>query len=51
MDGGGQVDTVPLPVEILGWLARYVEAYYRPEGKKQRIRPPSFKGAQRQDPS
>lgn len=51
MDGGGQVDTVPLPVEVLGWLARFVEAYYRPEGKKQRSRPPSFKGARRQDPS
>ncbi len=51
MDGGGQVDSVPLPVEILGWLARFVDAHYRPEGRKQRIRPPSFKGAHRHDPS
>lgn len=51
MDGGGQVDSVPLPVEILGWLARFVDAHYRPEGKKQRIRPPSFKGAHREDRS
>ncbi len=50
MDGGGQVDSVPLPAEVLGWLARFVEAHYRPEGKKKRIRPPSFRGAQRQDP-
>jgi Protein of unknown function (DUF3305) len=51
MDGGGQVDSVPLPLEVLGWLTQFVDAYYRPEGKKKRIRPPSFKGAHRQDPS
>jgi len=47
MDGGAQVDSVPLPAEIAGWLAAYVEQHYRPEPKKQRIRPPSFKGARR----
>jgi hypothetical protein len=47
MDGGAQVDGVPLPMEVQGWLAAFVDAYYRPEPKKKRIRPPSFKGAQR----
>lgn len=50
MDGGAQVDGVPLPAEMQGWLAVFVDQFYRPEGKKQRVRPPSFKGARR-DPS
>ncbi|MFN0303683.1 MAG: DUF3305 domain-containing protein [Burkholderiales bacterium] len=50
MDGGGQVDSVPLPAEVLGWLARFVDAHYHPEVKKKRMRPPSFKGAHRQEP-
>ncbi len=47
MDGGAQVDGVPLPEEMQGWLAAFVDQFYRPEGKKRRIRPPSFKGARR----
>jgi len=47
MDGGAQVDGVPLPAEWRGWLAEYVARHYRPEPKKKRIRPPSFKGARR----
>jgi hypothetical protein len=46
MDGGAQVDGVPLPAELATWLAAYVDANYRPEPKK-RARPPSFKGARR----
>jgi hypothetical protein len=46
MDGGAQVDGVPLPEELAAWLAEYVDANYRPEPKK-RARPPSFKGARR----
>jgi hypothetical protein len=46
MDGGAQVDGVPLPEELAAWLAEYVDATYRPEPKK-RARPPSFKGARR----
>lgn len=41
MDGGEQVDTVPMPVELLAWVGRYVEDNYRPEVKK-RSRPQSF---------
>jgi hypothetical protein len=48
MDGGAQVDGVPLPAEIAAWLAEYVDANYRPEPKK-RSRPPSFKGARRDE--
>lgn len=47
MDGGAQVEGVPMPAELRGWLAAFVDAFYRPEGKKRRIRPPSFKGAGR----
>jgi hypothetical protein len=46
MDGGEQVDGVPLPGALATWLAAYVDEHYRPEPKK-RIRPPSFKGARR----
>jgi len=49
MDGGAQVDGVVMQPEWLGWLAEYVERHYRPEPKKKRIRPPSFKGARRDD--
>jgi hypothetical protein len=48
MDGGAQVDGVPLPAELATWLAAYVDANYRPEPKK-RARPPSFKGARRDE--
>jgi hypothetical protein len=50
MDGGAQVDGVPMPLEWIPWLAEYVEKHYRPEPRKKRIRPPSFKGARRDDP-
>lgn len=48
MDGGEQVDGVPLPPELAAWLAEFVDANYRPEPKK-RFRPPSFKGARRDE--
>lgn len=41
LDGGEQVDSVPMPLEIYAWLGEWVEKYYRPE-PKQRIRPRSF---------
>jgi len=47
MDGGARVDGVPMPVEWISWLAEYVEKHYKPEPKKKRSRPPSFKGAKR----
>jgi hypothetical protein len=49
LDGGAQVDGVPMPPQWVPWLAEYVERNYKPEPKK-RIRPPSFKGARRDDP-
>jgi len=47
MDGGATVDGVPMPAEWVLWLEEYVRKHYKPEPKKQRIRPPSFKGARR----
>jgi hypothetical protein len=42
MDGGAQVDPVPMPAEMRAWLRAFVEANYRPEPKK-RLRPQSFR--------
>ncbi len=48
LDAGARVDGVLMPPQWIPWLAEYVERNYRPEPKK-RIRPPSFKGARRDD--
>ena len=42
MDGGEQVDSVPMPPEIFAWVGDFVETHYRPEPKR-RIRPQSFR--------
>lgn len=42
MDGGEQVDRVPMPREIFDWVSAFVQAHYRPQPKKK-IRPQSFK--------
>jgi hypothetical protein len=49
MDGGSQVDGVPMPADWQAWLASYVQENYKPEEKKKRARPPSFKGAKRDE--
>lgn len=49
MDGGARVDGVPMPREWIPWLAEFVRLHYRPEPKEKRIRPPSFKGARRDE--
>lgn len=36
LDSGESVDGVPLPVELVPWLARYCEANYRPEPPKKK---------------
>lgn len=41
MDGGEQVDTVPMPPEVMAWVGGHVEENYRPEPKR-RVRPQSF---------
>jgi len=41
MDGGEQVDNVPMPAELFAWVGDYVERNYQPETKKRR-RPQSF---------
>jgi hypothetical protein len=47
MDGGELVDGVPLPPALFAWLDEFVRAHYKPEQKKGKIKPPSFKGAKR----
>ena len=49
MDAGEHVDGVPMPGQWLETLAAFVALHYRPEGKKHRARPPSFKGARRDE--
>src|SRR6185436_12872200 len=41
MDGGAQVDAVPMPSAMRDWVRAFVEQHYRPEPKK-RMRPQSF---------
>ena len=35
-DSGEQVDGVPLPAELVPWIAEFVEAHYRPEPPKKK---------------
>ena len=41
MDGGENVDSVPMPAALYAWVGEFVEANYRPAPKK-RIKPQSF---------
>ncbi|HZQ72719.1 MAG TPA: DUF3305 domain-containing protein [Burkholderiales bacterium] len=41
MDGGEQVDPVPMPASVFAWVGEFVEQNYRPAPKK-RIKPQSF---------
>jgi len=49
LDAGENVDGVPMPREWVDWLSGFVAEHYKPEPKKRRIRPPSFKGAWRDE--
>jgi hypothetical protein len=42
MDGGEQVDRVPMPREVYDWVSEFVQRNYRPQPKKK-IRPQSFR--------
>jgi hypothetical protein len=35
MDGGEQVDAVPMPPEILAWMTPFVAEHYKPEPKRK----------------
>jgi hypothetical protein len=50
MDADEQVDGVPMPEQWREALAAFVALHYRPETKGARARPPSFKGARRDEP-
>jgi hypothetical protein len=41
MDGGEQVDSVPMPAVLFAWVGEFVEKNYR-GGPKKRIKPQSF---------
>ena len=43
MDSGEDVGSVPMQREVAHWVAEFVRDNYRPEPKKKRIRPESFK--------
>jgi hypothetical protein len=43
MDSGEEVGSVPMAPEVGKWVAEFVRDNYRPEPKKKRIRPESFK--------
>lgn len=43
MDSGEQCDSVPMPSGIFEWVGQFVRDNYRPEPKRKRIRPESFK--------
>jgi Protein of unknown function (DUF3305) len=42
LDGGEQVDAVPLPPEILAWMQPFVAEHYRPEPKRKSRRNPLY---------
>jgi hypothetical protein len=50
MDGGAQVDAVPMPAAMRAWLREFVELNYRPEPKK-RLRPQSFLSPKERGPA
>jgi hypothetical protein len=35
-DSGEQVDGVPIPDDLLPWIAQFIEAHYRPEPRKEK---------------
>jgi hypothetical protein len=43
MDSGEEVGSAPMEPEVGKWVAEFVRDNYRPEPKKKRIRPESFK--------
>ena len=35
LDGGEQVDAVPMPADILAWMKPFVALHYKPEPKRK----------------
>ena len=51
LDGGEQVDAVPLPAAIHEWMRPFVAEHYKPEPRKKvRRNDPFADGAFRRDP-
>jgi hypothetical protein len=49
LDGGAQVEAVPMPVEWLSWVAAFTQQHLKIPEKKRRPAPASFLGAKRDD--
>jgi hypothetical protein len=50
LDGGAQVEAVPMPVEWLPWVAAFTQQHLKvPEKKRRSVARPSFLGANRDD--
>ena len=47
LDGGAQVEAVPMPVEWLPWVAAFTQQHLQVPEKKRRPAPASFLGAKR----
>jgi hypothetical protein len=47
MDGGAQVEAVPIPSEWLPWVAAFTQQHLQVPEKKRRPSPASFQGAKR----
>ncbi len=43
MDSGEEVGSVPMQAEVAHWVAEFVRDNYRPEPRKKRIKPQSFR--------
>jgi hypothetical protein len=50
MDGGEQVDSVPMPVAVRDWLVPYVAEHYKPEPRKKVRRNDPFADDPGRDP-
>jgi hypothetical protein len=49
LDGGAQVEAVPMPSEWLPWVAAFTQQHLQVPEKKRRPAPASFLGAKRDD--
>lgn len=49
LDGGAQVDGVPMPVPWLAWLAAFTQQHLQVPERKKRIPAASFRGAKRDE--
>jgi hypothetical protein len=44
LDGGEQVEAVPMPAEVLAWMRPFVAEHYRPEPRRKNRRNADYGG-------